>query len=82
MIAFDRPGLGFTGRPVRGADRRLAAQAALLRRALARLGVGRATLVGHSFGGAVALAWALGAPATVAGLLLLGAPSQPLGRPG
>ena len=82
VIAFDRPGLGFTGRPVRGADRRLAAQAALLRHALARLGVGRATLVGHSFGGAVALAWAIEAPETVAGLLLLGTPSQPLGRPG
>ena len=82
VIAFDRPGLGFTGRPVRGADRRLGAQAALLRDALARLGVERATLVGHSFGGAVALAWALDAPETVAGLLLLGAPSQPRGRPG
>ena len=81
VIAFDRPGLGFTGRPV-AARPAAGAQAALLRDALARLGVERATLVGHSFGGAVALAWALDAPETVAGLLLLGAPSQPRGRPG
>lgn len=80
VIALDRPGLGFSGR-TRGA-RQLPGQAALLREALAALGVERATLVGHSYGGALALAWALAMPETVAGLLLLGAPSQPRGRLG
>ena len=78
VIAFDRPGLGFSGR-VRG-GRRLTVQAGLMRAALARLGITRASLVGHSYGGAVALAWALAAPASVTGLLLLGTPSQPRGR--
>ena len=70
VIAFDRPGLGFSGRPAAAPTSVWRLQAALLRGALARLGVARATLVGHSFGGAVALAWALEAPETVAGLLL------------
>lgn len=80
IIALDRPGLGFSGRTRRA--RRLASQAALLRETVATLGVGRATLVGHSYGGAVALAWALAMPETVAGLVLIGAPSQPRGRLG
>lgn len=80
VIAFDRPGLGFSGRTRRA--RRLAGQAELLAEALAALGVGRATLVGHSYGGALALAWALALPETVAGLLVIGAPSQPRGRLG
>ena len=42
-----------------------------MRGALARLGVQRAIVVGHSYGGSVALAWALDAPETVTGLMLL-----------
>ncbi len=80
VIALDRPGLGFSGRTRRA--RRLAGQAELLAEALAALGIGRATLVGHSYGGALALAWALALPETVAGLLVIGAPSQPRGRIG
>jgi len=38
--------------------------------------VRRATLVGHSYGGSGALAWALEAPETLDGLILLAAPSQ------
>lgn len=80
VIALDRPGLGLSGRTRRA--RRLAGQAELLREAVAALGVERATLVGHSYGGALALAWALAMPETVAGLLLIGTPSQPRGRLG
>jgi pimeloyl-ACP methyl ester carboxylesterase len=80
IIALDRPGLGFSGRTRQA--RRLAGQAALLRAALAAIGVPRATLVGHSFGGALALAWALEMPETVNGLLVIAAPSQPRGRLG
>jgi len=74
-IAFDRPGLGKSGWPgPQGA--RLDVQARLLRGALDRMGVAQVTLVGHSYGGSVALAWALVEPASVSGLMLLAAPSQ------
>ncbi len=75
VFVFDRPGHGESGWPARGGES-LAVQARLLRLALERLGVTRAFLIGHSYGGAVALAWALDAPRGVAGLLLLGAPSH------
>ena len=51
-------------------------QAALIRGALARIGIERPLLVGHSYGGSVALAWAVDAPETVSGLVLLATPSQ------
>jgi pimeloyl-ACP methyl ester carboxylesterase len=75
VLAFDRPGHGLSGLPDRGGER-LDVQARLLRGALAQLGVGRVTLVGHSYGGSVALAWALDAPDSPDGLVLLAAPSQ------
>lgn len=83
VIAFDRPGLGYTDRlPGYGAfgDTRgepPLEQAALLQKAAMQLGVSRPIVVGHSFGGAVALAWALNAPDDTAGLVLLGSVSNP-----
>jgi pimeloyl-ACP methyl ester carboxylesterase len=74
-IAFDRPGLGLSDWPgPQGA--RLDVQVRLMREALNVLGVSRVILVGHSYGGSVALAWALLDPASVAGLMLLASPSQ------
>ncbi len=75
VVAFDRPGHGTSGWPARGGEQ-LAQQARILRAALAALNIDRVILVGHSYGGAVALAWALEFPESVAGLLLAGAPSQ------
>jgi pimeloyl-ACP methyl ester carboxylesterase len=75
VIVVDRPGHGLSGMPPGGAVP-LSVQAALMRRALAQAGVGRTLLVGHSYGGSVALAWALDAPGSVDGLGLLAAPSQ------
>jgi pimeloyl-ACP methyl ester carboxylesterase len=75
IIAFDRPGHGLSGWPGE-AGVTLSLQAALLRKALAQLGISRAVLIGHSYGGSVALAWAIDAPQSVSGLMLLGAPSQ------
>jgi pimeloyl-ACP methyl ester carboxylesterase len=79
-VAFDRPGSGFSGRPADG-DNRPEAQAAVLRAAAAQLGLERPLLVGHSLGAAVALAWALDAPAEVAAVVTLGAYALPLGGP-
>ena len=75
VIAFDRPGLGYTdmiGRNAQAAD-----QARLLADAAAVLGAGRPIIVGHSYGGAVALAWALERPEDLSGLLVLAGASHP-----
>ena len=73
VLAFDRPGLGFSDA---ADDPSLSSQVALMVEAARQLGMERATVVGHSFGGAVALAWALDAPETVNSLMLLSAPSM------
>ena len=70
VIAFDRPGFGFSDRP-QGGMWAPAAQADLLRRAFARLGIERAVVAGHSWGALVALALALDHPDAVSGLVLL-----------
>lgn len=75
VIAIDRPGHGRSGLPS-GGGVSINVQAALIRGALDRLGIERPIVVGHSYGGAVALAWAVDAPGTVSGLVLLAAPSQ------
>jgi pimeloyl-ACP methyl ester carboxylesterase len=71
VIAFDRPGFGHSTRP---RDRLWTptAQADLLHRALAMLGVRRPVVVGHSMGAMVAMAMALDHPADVRKLVLIG----------
>ena len=77
VIALDRPGLGYTPRlPGRG-PARLSEQARLLAGAAAALGAERPVVLGHSYGGAVALAWAVHAPERLSALVLLGAASNP-----
>ena len=71
VIAFDRPGFGHSSRP-RNRFWTPAAQAALLRRALAGLGIERPVVVGHSMGTMVALAMALDFPGSVSALVLAG----------
>lgn len=72
VTAFDRPGLGYSDSLC---DDSLAAQAAHLALACGRLGVTAPLIVGQSFGGSVALAWALrGGPRA---LVLIGAPALP-----
>jgi len=75
LLLFDRPGLGYSERPDRGGANPFV-QARLMRAAAAKLGFGKAHVVGHSYGGTVALAWALDAPESVTGLLPISAPSQ------
>ena len=72
------PGSGFSGRAAQDGGSPQA-QAAVLRAAAAALGLERPILVGHSFGAAVALAWALDAPGDVAAVVTLGGYVLPLG---
>lgn len=68
-VAVDRPGLGLTARArLQGGP---SPQAERIRVALKEIGVERPILVGHSRGGAVALAFALARPEALSGLVLL-----------
>src|ERR1700733_7263228 len=68
-IAFDRPGFGYSGDGYLKFDRQIATLDSLLR----ALHVSRPILVGHSYGGARALAFAQPHPAEVSGLVLVDA---------
>jgi pimeloyl-ACP methyl ester carboxylesterase len=70
VIAFDRPGFGYSERP-RATMWTPTNQAKLILRALQKLGIEQAVLVGHSWGTMVAIAMALEKPGLVKGLLLL-----------
>ena len=79
VIAPDRPGYGYSERP-RGRIWGPQAQAALLHRMLAEIGVERPVLFGHSFGAMVAIAFALAYPGSVRGLVLASGYYFPTGR--
>jgi pimeloyl-ACP methyl ester carboxylesterase len=80
VIAFDRPGFGYSERP-KGRRWTAAAQARLLHRALAQLGVESPVVVGHSWGTLVALALAQQEPRYVKSLVLLSGYYYPTLRP-
>jgi pimeloyl-ACP methyl ester carboxylesterase len=75
VTAFDRPGLGWSD-PLPENNTSPAAQAAHLRRAADQLGVTTPIVLGHSYGGAVSMAWALDNPDTAA-LVLVSAATMP-----
>ena len=62
VTAFDRPGLGYTDAAPGAPGESPRNQARLLQAAARELGIERPIVLGHSFGGAVALAWALEDP--------------------
>ena len=70
VIAFDRPGFGYSDRP-HGSAWSAGTQADLIRDAFAVLGINRPIVLGHSWGAAVALALGLNHPDAVRGLVLL-----------
>lgn len=70
VVAVDRPGAGYSERAP-GALASLAEQADVLAALIGRLGLHRPLVVGHSMGGAVALALAQRHPEQVSGLALL-----------
>ncbi len=69
VIAFDRPGFGYSERP-RTTVWTQHAQAELIFRAMAKIGIVRATVLGHSWGCSVALALAEHHPQAVKALIL------------
>ncbi|WP_424986755.1 alpha/beta fold hydrolase [Microbulbifer sp. S227A] len=80
VFVIDRPGLGYTDRlSTTGAS--LRQQAALMQQAAGLLGARAPIVVGHSYGGAVALAWAIHHPDTLAALVPVSAPSNPWTTP-
>jgi len=70
VIAIDRPGHGKSDRP-NGTAATLKYQTQLLNEALVRLGVTRPVLVGHSWGGALALSYAVEYPQELSAIVLL-----------
>ena len=70
VVAVDRPGSGYSTRPA-DADASLRAQGRALAKVIRALNLDRPLIVGHSMGGAIALAIALDNPECVSGLALI-----------
>ena len=76
VIVFDRPGHGYSER-ASGAGTTAHDQLLLIHDALSQLGVSRPIVVGHSWGGGLALLYALEYPAEVDRLVLIGTRAYP-----
>ncbi|WP_238365290.1 alpha/beta fold hydrolase [Mesobacterium pallidum] len=76
VIVLDRPGLGYTHR-INRTGATITDQAALLSGAARQLGAERPLVVGQSYGGAVALAWAVTQPDHIAGMVSISGASHP-----
>ncbi|MGB7070878.1 MAG: alpha/beta hydrolase [Pyrinomonadaceae bacterium] len=72
VIAVDMPGFGYSDKPA-WFDYSITSQARVLSRFMNRIGIGRATVVGSSYGGAVAATLALDYPERVEKLVLVSA---------
>ncbi len=79
VIAIDRPGYGYSGRPPgNGADWiNPAVQARLIHGLLEKIGARNPVMVGHSWAGAVVLAYALDYPQQTGGVVMLAGASHP-----
>ena len=80
VIVFDRPGLGYTERVDKDGST-LQQQAALLMQAARQLGAEKPIVMGQSYGGGVALAWASNYPDQVAALIPVASVSNPWTTP-
>ncbi len=78
VIAVDRPGFGYSDRPdVNGWDP--AVQARVLQAAMQKIGAERPIVVGHSWGGALAMAWAIEFPRQTMGVVPVSGVTIPYG---
>ena len=75
VTAVDRPGLGFSSAHSEGTL--IAVQAELIRRTAEKLGARNPIVLGQSYGAAVALAWAVERPESLAALVSVSGPSHP-----
>lgn len=73
VFTVDRPGFGYSDAIE---DDSLRAQAVQIRTAVAKAGAKNPVVFGHSYGGAVALAWAVDDPKSLRALVLAAAPSH------
>jgi pimeloyl-ACP methyl ester carboxylesterase len=80
VIAVDRPGAGHSTRPADG-DARLQTQGEVLAKMIGALNLDRPLVVGHSMGGAIALAIGLDHPERVSGLALIAPLTQVVATP-
>lgn len=78
VIVFDRPGFGYSDRPAEnGWDP--AVQARVLQAASREIGAADPIVVGHSWGGALAMAWALEFPGQTKGAVPVSGVTMPYG---
>ena len=80
VVAFDRPGSGYSTRSAKS-PAGVRAQAETLAKAIRALKLDRPVVVGHSFGGAVALTLALDHPDCVGALALISPATHPVPAP-
>jgi pimeloyl-ACP methyl ester carboxylesterase len=80
VVAFDRPGSGYSTRAP-GASASVSAQAATLAEAIRILKLDRPVVVGHSLAGALVLALALDHPECVGALALIAPATHPMSKP-
>jgi pimeloyl-ACP methyl ester carboxylesterase len=78
-VFLDRPGLGYSERPTHE-DATPPAQVRLIHGALQQLNIEKPVLVGQSWGGIIALQYALDYPDDLAGIVLLGVAPYPRER--
>ncbi len=77
VILVDRPGHGWSDRSDGRKGSSPKKQAELIHQALVKIGVAKATVLGHSWAGALATAYALEYPNEVTGLVLLAPVTHP-----
>ncbi|MBY6055199.1 alpha/beta fold hydrolase [Leisingera daeponensis] len=80
ILIFDRPGLGYSS-PLNGSGATIRQQAEVLRQAAAQMGARKPVVLGQSYGGAVALAWAVDHPDSVSALVSVSGVAYPWTTP-
>lgn len=80
VYVVDRPGLGYSAARNPKGDS-ITQQARLIAAAAEAMGADRPIVLGQSYGGAVALAWAVHMPERLSALVLLASPSHPWDTP-